>query len=86
MRGLKQKPQHGLHIVRVSRTRDDNVRHFVLTQAIGRRVAHCAVVRDALKPHHFFRKTDRNFMSFFPDNTERFVPARSGHEIGKDAW
>ena len=85
MRSFKQEPQHALHIVGVTRARDDDMRHFVLTQTIGRRVADGAVVGDSLEPNDFFRKADRNFMSLFPNNTERLVAAWPRHQVGKNA-
>ena len=85
MRGLKQEPQHALHIVGVSRACNDNVWHFVLAQTVGRGMADRAVISDPRKADHLFRKANGDFVSFLPDYAKRFVAAWAGHEVGKNA-
>ena len=81
---FKQKAEHALQIIGVARPRDDDVRNFVLAQTVGRGVADCAVVRDPRESDDLFRKADRNFMAFFPNNAKRLVAARPGHQVWKN--
>jgi hypothetical protein len=54
VRGFEQEPQHALHIVGVTRTRGDDVRHFILAQAVSRGVTDGAVVRDTRETDNLF--------------------------------
>ena len=61
------------------------MRHFILAQAIGRSVTDGAVIRDSRESNHFFRKTDRNLVAFFPNHAKRFIAAGARHQVRKNA-
>ena len=61
------------------------MRDFVFLAAPGADVADRAIVRHARKTDDLLREAHGHLLAFLPNQPKRFIAARAGEKIGKDA-